>query len=86
MDIIFLRGLSLAFFIDNAMSGLRTLQEMVTEKQSNVEIITNLLNAVKQVALQNLNDNAMDDNELLVFAHCARVETAINLYNQWMKS
>ncbi|MFW9805560.1 MAG: (Fe-S)-binding protein [Candidatus Thorarchaeota archaeon] len=85
MDIIFLRGLSLAFFFSNAMSGLKALQEILTEKQSNAEIVTNLLRAARQVSLQNFKDKSMDDNELLIFAHCARVENAINLHYKWMK-
>ena len=81
----FLRGLALAFFIDNAILGLESLGMLLHEGLKDKAIITKLLNAAKEKSLQEFDVNSLPDSEILLLAHSARVERAIQLYSLWKK-
>lgn len=84
-EVVFLRGLSLAFFIDNAMIGLSSLNQLLSDKQADQALIVELLNAAKNRSLQDYSVKSLSASEILPLAHSARVERAIQLYSLWKK-
>ena len=82
-ETIFLRGLSLAFFIDNAMIGLSSLNQLLKADEIDEALITKLLTSAREISLQNLNVDSVSVSEILPLAHSARVERAIQLYDLW---
>ncbi len=84
-ETIFLRGLSLAFFIDSAIMGLSSLSSLMSDGSVKKTHILKLLNAAKKASLKELSLLSMDDSETLSFTHSHRVERAIRLYEQWSK-
>lgn len=84
-ETIFLRGLSLAFFIDNAIVGLSSLSSLMSSGNVKRTHILNLLNAAKDLTLKEFRLESMDDSEIISFAHSCRVERAIKFYEQWNK-
>jgi len=84
-EVVFLRGLALAFFIDNAMLGLSSLNQLLSDKQVEQPLIDELLNAAQNMSLQEYDVKSLSDSEILPLAHSARVERAVQLYNLWKK-
>ena len=84
-EVVFLRGLALAFFIDNAMLGLSSLNQLLSDKQADQALIDELLNAAQNMFLQEYDVKSLSASEILPLAHSARVERAIQLYNLWKK-
>jgi hypothetical protein len=82
-EVVFLRGLTLAFFIDNAMIGLSSLKQLLSDKQVDQSLIVELLNAAKNMSLQDYNVKTLSVSEILPLAHSVRVERAIQLYDLW---
>jgi hypothetical protein len=82
-ETIFLRGLSLAFFIDNAMIGLNSLNHLLKDGEVDDVLIAKLLTSAKEMSLQNFSVDSVDVSEILPLAHSARVERAIQLYDLW---
>ncbi|MHA2352394.1 MAG: (Fe-S)-binding protein [Candidatus Thorarchaeota archaeon] len=82
-ETIFLRGLMLAFFIDNAKIGLSSLNQLLRDGEADREFISKLLNAARTRSLQNFNVESFSASEILPFAHSARIERAIQLYDLW---
>ena len=85
-ETIFLRGLSLAFFIDNAMIGLNSLNQLLRDGEVDEALITKLLNAARKMSLQDFKIDSMNASEILPLAHSTRVERAIQLYNLWKQT
>ncbi len=82
-EVVFLRGLTLAFFIDNAMIGLSSLNQLLSDKQTDETLVSELLNSAKTMSLQNNDVKSLSASEILPHAHSVRVERAIQLYNLW---
>jgi len=82
-ETMFLRGLSLAFFIDNARIGLSSLNNLLKAGEVDEVIIKKLLTSAKEMSLQNLNIDSVGVSEILPLAHSTRVERAIQLFDQW---
>ncbi|MFX1559738.1 MAG: (Fe-S)-binding protein [Promethearchaeota archaeon] len=82
-ETIFLRGLSLAFFIDNAMIGLSRLNQLLRDGEVGEALIIKLLIAARNMSLQDFKSESLNASEILPLAHSARVERAIQLYNLW---
>jgi hypothetical protein len=84
-EVVFLRGLTLAFFIDNAMIGLSSLNELLSDKQADkTRIVEQLISATK-MSLKEHDVESLSVSEILPLAHCSRVERAIQLYDHWKK-
>ncbi len=84
-EVVFLRGLTLAFFIDNAMIGLNSLNLLLSDKQTDQTLVHDLLNAAKTLSLQKNDVKSLSSSEILPLAHSTRVERAIQLYALWKK-
>ena len=84
-EVVFLRGLTLAFFIDSAMVGLSSLNQLLNDKQIDIERLSEFLNAVKDLSLQDYKIASLSDSQLFPFAHITRVERPLTLYNLWKK-
>ncbi len=84
-ETIFLRGLAISFFIDNAVLGLSSLHQLLTEGQVDEKYVFKLLKATRNVAMQEFNTEAMSDLEIFTFAQSNRIWRAIQLYNEWRK-
>lgn len=84
-ETIFLRGLAISFFIDNAVLGLSSLHQLLTEGQLDEKYVFKLLKATRNVAMQELNTETMSDLEIFAFAQSNRIWRAIQLYNEWRK-
>jgi hypothetical protein len=82
-EIIFLRGLMLAFFIDNAMIGLSSLNQLLRDGEVDAMFIAKLLDAARAKCLKDFNIESLSASEILPLAHSTRVERAIQLYDQW---
>ena len=82
-EVVFLRGLTLAFFIDNAMIGLSSLNQLLSENQTNQHLVSELLSAAKTMSLRKYDTKSLGASEILILAHSTRVERAIQLYNHW---
>ncbi len=82
-ETIFLRGLSHAFFIDNAMIGLGSLNQLMRNSGADEKYIVRLLSAVRNKSLQDIKIESLQASEILPFAHSARVERAIQLCDSW---
>jgi hypothetical protein len=82
-ETIFLRGLSIAFFIDNAMLGLDSLYRLLQDGLVDETIITRLLEACRNLSLQKIDWISLSASEMLSLAHAARVERAVKLYSFW---
>ncbi|MFX1578048.1 MAG: (Fe-S)-binding protein [Promethearchaeota archaeon] len=85
IDIVFLRGLAVAFFISNAMDALNVLNELLLEERAPRARTVNFLEDAKKMALLNHELESLDVSEILPFAHSLRVERAIQLYDKWKK-
>jgi hypothetical protein len=85
IEVVFLRGLALAFFIDSAMIGLSSLHQLLSDKQTDQSYIVELLGAAKEMSLRNYNVNSLSSSKILPLAHSARVERAIQLFTLWKK-
>jgi hypothetical protein len=83
IEVVFLRGLTLAFFIDNAMIGLSSLNQLLSNKQADQALIVELLTAAKNMFLQDYDIKSLSASEILPLAHSFRIERAIQLYNLW---
>ncbi|MBY8997675.1 MAG: hypothetical protein KGD60_08080 [Candidatus Thorarchaeota archaeon] len=84
-EVVFLRGLTLAFFIDNAMIGLSSLNQLLSDKQTDQAFIVELLNAAKNMSLQEYDVKSLSVSQILPLAHSVQVERAIQLYGLWKK-
>jgi len=84
-EVVFLRGLALAFFIDNAMIGLSSLHQLLKNKQTDQSFIVELLSAARNMSLRNYDLDSLSVSEILPLAHIARVERAIQLFAIWKK-
>jgi len=84
-ETIFLRGLSIAFFIDNAMLGLDSLYRLLQDGLVDETIITRLLETCKNLPLQKIDWKSLSASEMLSLAHAVRVERAVKLYSLWRK-
>ena len=84
-EVVFLRGLTLAFFIDNAMIGLSSLNQLLCDKQTDQTFVNELLTAAKTMALHNYDVKSLSASEILPLAHSVRIERAIQLYDLWKK-
>jgi len=84
-EAVFLRGLTLAFFIDGAMIGLRSLNQLINDQLTNLDFVVNLLRAAKKRSLQNYETESLSESEILPIAHINRVERALRLYDLWKK-
>ncbi|MGY5856246.1 MAG: (Fe-S)-binding protein [Candidatus Thorarchaeota archaeon] len=82
-EVVFLKGLALAFFIDNAMIGLSSLNQLLSENQTNQHLVSELLSAAKTMSLRKYDTKSLGASEILILAHSTRVERAIQLYNHW---
>jgi hypothetical protein len=82
-ETVFLRGLMLAFFIDNAKIGLSSLNQLLRDGEADKEFIFKLLNAARTRSLQDFNVKSFNASEILPFAHSTRIERAIQLYDLW---
>jgi len=85
-DVVFLRGLALAFFIDSAMTGLNSLNELLLEGRIDHTRLVELLKVAKETSHHNQSIDSIDESEILPFAHSSRVERAIKLYDDWKKN
>ncbi|GAH37300.1 unnamed protein product, partial [marine sediment metagenome] len=84
-EVVFLRGLTLAFFIDNAMIGLNSLNQLLIDKQVDQSFLVELLNAAKNRSLKDYKVDSLSASDILPFAHSAQVERALQLYELWKK-
>ena len=84
-EIVFLRGLALAFFIDDAMMGLSSLAQLMIEGEAEESFINSLLDKARNLILTKSNLKNLGDSEILAFAHSNRVQRAIQLYHLWKK-
>lgn len=84
-EVVFLRGLTLAFFIDNAMIGLSSLNQLLSDKQVDQSFLTELLDAVKNISLQDFKIDSLSASDILPVAHSAQVERTLRLYELWKK-
>ncbi len=84
-EMVFLRGLTLAFFIDNAVLGLDALNQLLVDKEADKKFIVEALGKAMTLSLQDYNISPLNASETLVIAHSSRVERAIQLYSQWKK-
>jgi hypothetical protein len=82
----FLRGLTLAFFIDNAMIGLDSLNDLLNAGEVDEALIVKLLHAAKEMSLGEIYASSLKPSEILPFAHSSRVERAIRLHDSWKKN
>lgn len=82
-ETVFLRGLMLAFFIDNAKIGLSSLNQLLRDGEADKEFIFKLLNAARTKSLQDFNVESFNASEILPLAHSTRIERAIQLYDLW---
>ena len=85
-ETVFLRGLALAFFIDDAMMGLSSLDKLMIEDKVEKSFINSLLDKARNLSLTHLNLEDLSDSEILAFAHSNRVQRAIQLYHLWKKA
>ena len=85
VDVVFLRGLAVAFFISNAMDGLKLLNELLLEERAPSALIVNFIEDAKKMILHNHELESLDVSEILPFAHSLRVERAIQIYDEWKK-
>jgi hypothetical protein len=83
METIFLRGLTLAFFIDSALVALTSLYQLQSDGMTDESIITKFLSSAKTLSLNEFDVKSIDDSEIFPLAHSNRVERAIRLYNRW---
>ena len=84
-EVVFLRGLTLAFFIDNAMIGLNSLNQLLIDKQVDQTFLVELLNAAKNMSLKDYKVDSLSASDILPLAHSAQVERALQLYEFWKK-
>jgi hypothetical protein len=84
-ETVFLRGLALAFFIDDAMMGLSSLAQLMIEGEVEESFINSLLDKARNLILTQSNLKNLGDSEILAFAHSNRVQRAIQLYHLWKK-
>jgi hypothetical protein len=84
-ETVFLRGLTLTFFINNAMNALNSVYQLLGDGQVDKALIVKLLNAAKNMSLQEFSVESMDDSEILPLAHSNRIERAKLLYDLWKK-
>ena len=82
---MFLRGLTLTFFIDNAMIGLSSLNQLLSDKQVDQSFLTELLDVAKNISLQDFKIDSLSVSDILPVAHSAQVERALRLYELWKK-
>ncbi|MHA3961940.1 MAG: (Fe-S)-binding protein [Candidatus Thorarchaeota archaeon SMTZ1-45] len=85
-ETIFLRGLALAFFIDNAVIGLNSLHQLSTEGQVDQKYVVKLMRITKNLDMQEYKPDTMNGSEILAFAHCNRVGRAFQLYDKWKRN
>ncbi|MFW9787610.1 MAG: (Fe-S)-binding protein [Candidatus Thorarchaeota archaeon] len=84
-ETIFLRGLALAFFIDDALIGLNSLNQLLTDGSVEDSVLVKYLTDAKAMSLQSLNVESLPAADILPLAHSMRIERAIQLYDQWKK-
>lgn len=84
-ETVFLRGLMLAFFIDNATLALSSLRNLLRDGKTDKALIMKLLSAVRNMSLQEFSVESLSVSELLPLAHSKRVERAIRLYTEWRR-
>jgi hypothetical protein len=85
-DVVFLRGLTLAYFIGGAMSGLNSLNEMLVEGQIDKALIVRLLKDAMKMSLHEQNFDSISESDVIPFAQSSRVERAIRLFDEWKKN
>ena len=82
-ETVFLRGLTLAFFIDNAILGLDALNQLLSEVQTDHAFTIEALSKAKHLSLNEYDLDSLNASQTLVIAHCARVQRALQLHGLW---
>jgi hypothetical protein len=85
-ETVFLRGLALAFFIDSAMMGLNSLNQLMSEDKTEESLVYSLLNKARNLAISQSDLKDLSDSEILALAYSNQVQRAIQLYRLWKKT
>ena len=85
-ETVFLRGLALAFFIDSAMMGLNSLNQLMSEAKTEESVVYSLLNRARNSAITQSDLKDLSDSEILALAYSNQVQRAMQLYQLWKKT
>ncbi|MHA1951138.1 MAG: (Fe-S)-binding protein [Candidatus Thorarchaeota archaeon] len=80
---MFLKGLALSFFFDNALLGLKEFRRIVLEQPEKTNLAIDLLKLAQQNALNDYDRSSLDDVSVLLLAHASRLSRSIYLYECW---
>ncbi|MFW9792871.1 MAG: (Fe-S)-binding protein [Candidatus Thorarchaeota archaeon] len=81
---MFLKGLAISFFLDNALQGLVEIRKLVNEKRLDTETIIDLLRQAQGNSLELNKESLKDDTSILLLGNTARVSRGLTLYKDWI--